>query len=326
MSGAISRPAAIEVRELTKRFGTIRALDRLSFRVPAGTVFGFLGPNGAGKTTTIRILAGLSAATGGDAAVAGMPVTLNSRPLQSRIGYLPDRPAFYGWMTAREAMVFSGEMFGLGRREAESRSKELLELAGLAGAANRRVGGYSRGMRQRLGLAQALVNRPSVLMLDEPASALDPIGRVEVLELLRRLKEQETTVFMSSHLLDDVERVCDEVAIIDRGRLVVQAPIADLRQRYSTPVLELDFETEVPGMAERLRALSSVAGVESISGGGRVLRAVLTDVAAGRDQVLRAVGEHAGSLRRYELVQPSLEEVFVRLVGGNRNGNGKETS
>ena len=326
MSGATTRSAAIEVRDLTKRFGTVLALDRLSFRVPAGTVFGFLGPNGAGKTTTIRILAGLSAATGGDAVVADLPVTLNSRPLQTRIGYLPDRPAFYGWMTAREAMVFSGEMFGLGRREAASRSKELLEVAGLAEAAHRRVGGYSRGMRQRLGLAQALINRPSVVILDEPASALDPIGRVEVLELLRRLKEQDTTVFMSSHLLDDVERVCDEVAIIDRGRLVVQAPVADLRQRYSTPVLELDFESEAPGMLDRLRALPSVASVESISGGGRVLRAVLTDVAAGREEVLGTVAEHAGTLRRYELTQPTLEEVFVRLVGGNRNGNREEAS
>ena len=326
MNGTPSQPTAIEVHDLTKRFGAQLALDRLSFTVPAGTVFGFLGPNGAGKTTTIRILAGLSAATGGDAVVAGMPVTLNSRPLQSRIGYLPDRPAFYEWMTAREAMAFSGEMFGLGRREAASRSKELLDVAGLAEAANRRVGGYSRGMRQRLGLAQALINRPPVLILDEPASALDPIGRVEVLELLRRLKEQETTVFMSSHLLDDVERVCDEVAIIDRGRLVVQAPIADLRRRYSTPVLELDFETEIPGMVDRLRALPSVATVESISGGERVLRAVLSDVAAGREAVLRTVGEHAGTLRRFELTQPTLEEVFVRLVGGNKNTSGEKAS
>jgi len=312
---AASRRAAIEARDLTKRFGAVLALDRLSFTVPSGTVFGFLGPNGAGKTTTIRILAGLSARDGGHAVVDGMQVTLNSRALQSRIGYLPDRPAFYDWMTARETMLFSGEMFGLTRLDATAGAKELLNAAGLAGAANRRIGGYSRGMRQRLGLAQALINRPSVLILDEPASGLDPLGRVEVLELLRNLKEQDTTVLMSSHLLDDVERVCDEVAIIDRGRLVVQASIADLRQRYSTPVLEMDFESAIPGLAERLNALPSVAGVESTSGGGRVLRVALTDAAAGRDAVMQAVAGYAGILRRFELTQPTLEEVFVRLVG-----------
>lgn len=315
MSGSGSQAPVIEARDLTKRFNKFLALDRLSFTVSPGTVFGFLGPNGAGKTTTIRILAGLSSATNGTATVAGAPAVLNSRDLQTRIGYLPDNPAFYGWMTGKEAMIFAGDLFGLERAETMRRTRELLEAAGLAEAAGRRVEGYSRGMRQRLGLAQALINRPAVAILDEPASGLDPLGRVQVLELLRQLKEQQTTVFMSSHLLDDIERICDEVAIIDKGRLVVQSTIKGLRERYSAPVLELDFETAVPGIVDKLAALNSVVSVESVSGGGRVLRVLLDDPSGGRDAVLGAISGYAATLRRYELVQPTLEDVFVRLVG-----------
>ncbi|MDA1216284.1 MAG: ABC transporter ATP-binding protein, partial [Chloroflexi bacterium] len=233
---------AIQCNNLTKSFGSFKEVDGLNLTVSEGSIVGFLGPNGAGKTSTLRILVGLSRATSGQAWVAGHEVALNSTHLQRNIGYMPDLPSFYGWMNAREYLVFVGDLFRILRPDMQRRSNELLELVGLADAAGRKIGGYSRGMKQRLGIAQALVNQPKVLLMDEPTSALDPVGRMEVLETLMRLKAQRMTVFLSTHLLADAERVCDEVAIIDKGRLLVQASVDELRQRYAIPGFELEFE------------------------------------------------------------------------------------
>ncbi|OGO61570.1 MAG: multidrug ABC transporter ATP-binding protein, partial [Chloroflexi bacterium RBG_19FT_COMBO_49_13] len=208
--------SAVRIEELRKVFGTFQALDGLSLTVEGGTVFGFLGPNGAGKTTTIRILTGLAHATSGHAWVLGKEVTANGRETARHIGYLPEEPAFYPWMTPREFLDFVGRVFGLPAAERSSRTNELLALAGLEEAAKRRIGGFSRGMRQRLALAQALLNHPEVLFMDEPASALDPEGRKEVLDFIGSLRGQ-CTVFMSTHILADVERVCDTVGIINQG-------------------------------------------------------------------------------------------------------------
>ncbi len=197
---------AISIEGLEKRYGTVRALDGLDLEVEPGTVFGFLGPNGAGKTTTIRILTGLSHAGAGHARVAGVEVGAGDDRLAHLIGHLPEEPAFYTWMTPVEFLDHVGRIFGLRASQCRVRTQELLELVGLAEAGKRRIGGFSRGMRQRLGLAQALVNHPQVIFLDEPLSALDPAGRRDVLELITRLKG-ETTVLMSTHILADVERV-----------------------------------------------------------------------------------------------------------------------
>ncbi|MFN2219300.1 MAG: ABC transporter ATP-binding protein, partial [Anaerolineae bacterium] len=231
--------AAIRIEGLHKRFGDVQALDGLSLTAEPGSVFGFLGPNGAGKTTTIRILAGLARADSGRAWIDGLEVTADRRRLPGRIGYLPQDPAFYPWMTAREFLDHVGRMFGLPAGERRARIDELLDLVGLAEAAGRRVGGFSGGMDQRLGIAQALVNRPPVLLLDEPVSGLDPAGRRELLQLIDHLRGQ-CTVFMSTHILADVERVCDTVAIIHRGRLVAEAPQQELLSRYAIPAFEIE--------------------------------------------------------------------------------------
>jgi ABC-2 type transport system ATP-binding protein len=193
--------AAIRVEGLQKYFGPVRALDGLDLIVESGTVFGFLGPNGAGKTTTIRVLTGLAHATGGRAWVMDAEITADGQNVAQRVGYLPEEPAFYSWMTPREFLDHVGRLFGLTTSERAARVKELLELVGLAEVGKRRIGGFSRGMRQRLGLAQALVNQPDVLLLDEPLSGLDPSGRKEVLDLIKHLRGQ-CTVFMSTHILD----------------------------------------------------------------------------------------------------------------------------
>src|SRR5258706_6617719 len=219
--------SAIRIEALQKTYGAVKALDGLDLAVEAGSVFGFLGPNGAGKTTTLRILTGLAQASAGRAWVADVEITArhagSATPYAKNFGYLPEEPAFYNWMTPRECLDYVGQLFGLSAGQRRARTVELLELAGLTEVAKRRIGGFSRGMRQRLGLAQALVNQPAVLFLDEPASALDPAGRKEVLDLIERLRGR-CTVFMSTHILADVERVCDGVGIFARGRLITEGP------------------------------------------------------------------------------------------------------
>jgi len=304
---------AIRITDLCKTYGAVKALDGLTLTVEAGTVFGFLGPNGAGKSTTLRILTGLARPNGGQAWVAGVNITQRGE-LARHIGYLPEEPAFYNWMTPVEFLDHVGRAFGLSAAQRKARTEELLAQVGLNEAAKRRITGFSRGMRQRLGLAQALVNRPEVLLLDEPVSALDPVGRKEVLEAIQTLHGQ-TTVFMSTHILADVERVCDTVAIIDHGRLLVEARQSELLARYTIPAYELECE---PGSdaafkhwAEELAKQPWVASVKMNGGSARV---VVRDLDAARGALLPLAAASGIPLRRFEVVTPSLEDIFMRLV------------
>jgi ABC-2 type transport system ATP-binding protein len=308
--------AAIRIEGLHKRFGDVQALDGLSLTAEPGSVFGFLGPNGAGKTTTIRILAGLARADSGRAWIDGLEVTADRRRLPGRIGYLPQDPAFYPWMTAREFLDHVGRMFGLPAGERRARIDELLDLVGLSEAAGRRVGGFSGGMDQRLGIAQALVNRPPVLLLDEPVSGLDPAGRRELLQLIDRLRGQ-CTVFMSTHILADVERVCDTVAIIHRGQLVAEAPQQELLERYAVPAFEIEVENGLAGqLAAWTDGLTSRAWVVSVSLDRTVARVTVSDVESARRELLASAVAEGLPLNRFEMVRPSLEDVFLRLVEG----------
>jgi ABC-2 type transport system ATP-binding protein len=306
---------AIRVQDLRKTFADVRALDGLSFSVEPGSVFGFLGPNGAGKTTTLRILTGLARASGGQAWVDGVEVTAQQRQVARHIGYLPQDPAFYPWMTASELLDHVGRVFGLSSKECQSRTRELLALLGLTEAASRRVGGFSGGMRQRLGIAQALVNRPPVLLLDEPVSSLDPAGRRDLLELIEHLREQ-CTILMSTHILADVERVCDTVGIINRGKLVAEAPQKDLLERYAVPAFEVEVDH---GLAEPFaawsQALRQARWVTSVSADGRTARVVVNDVPTAKRELAASAIQAGLILTRYEVVRPSLEDVFLQLVG-----------
>ena len=312
---AVGRPA-IEARGLTKRYGEVLALDALDLDVPAGSVFGFLGPNGAGKTTTLRLLTGLGHPSAGTAIVAGVPVGRGGLDLAGRIGYLDQDPRFYGWMTGRELLTFVGRAYGLRGAELRARVDEVLETVGLTEAARRRIGGYSGGMRQRLGVGQAMVPRPAVLFLDEPVSALDPAGRRDVLELIGRLRGT-STVFMSTHILTDVERICDRVAILDRGRLVTEAPIGELLARHAQPILEIDPEADqqaaVAALTAALRAAPWTREVRQEHG---VLRVYVTDAELAAAAALPLVVASGARLARFERVRPTLEDVFLELVNG----------
>jgi ABC-2 type transport system ATP-binding protein len=311
---ASERGLAVELRGLTKVYGDVRALDGVDLSVPTGSVFGFLGPNGAGKTTTLRILTGLARPTDGIARILGTEVGDATNDVRAQIGFLPDVPGFYDWMTARELLSFAGSLFGLGGTVLAERAKALLDLAGLAGVETR-IGGYSRGMRQRLGVAQALINAPKLLMLDEPTSALDPIGRKEVLEMIASLGGR-TTVLFSTHILADVERVCDTVAILDRGRVVVQAPMAELTRRRAGAQRLL---VEVTGSAEAFAAdFAKAPWASGVAREDMLLRLTVNDLDEARRAVPAAVAAAGVGLVRLEPAEAALEDVFVELVGGER--------
>jgi ABC-2 type transport system ATP-binding protein len=293
----------------------VSALCGLDLEVDADSVFGFLGPNGAGKTTTIRILTGLAHPTAGRARVAGVEVGAENERLARAIGHLPEEPAFYPWMSPVEFLDYVGRLFGLPGAERRSRTQELLGLVGLTGDAKRRIGGFSRGMRQRLGIAQALVNRPKVIFLDEPASALDPAGRRDVLELISALKGQ-ATVFMSSHILADVARVCDTVGIIDGGRMLTVAPLDALMDRYALPVFEV--EGLPGGDAEVMAWTTELAGlpwVDSVSVEAHTARIHVRDLEKARFGLLASISSAGLAINRFEAARPSLEDIFLKLVG-----------
>ncbi len=309
---------AITCDGLVKRYGDVTALDGLNLAVPRGSIFGFLGPNGAGKTTAIRLLTGLAHPTAGSASVAGFDVGDDCNAMRQRISYLDQQPHFYDWMRGRELLEFVGELFGLSGNTLRSRVDDVLQLTGLTDAARRKIGGYSGGMRQRLGLAQALINQPEVLFLDEPVSSLDPAGRHDLLQIIDGLRGQ-ATVFMSSHILADIERVCDRVAIINHGHLVVESSVSELQSQYALPIFVLQFEraddSGIPSLGERLR---QVPGVTNVTHERDEMRVSTDDPAGASAALLRLVVSSGISLVRFERVRPSLEDIFLRLVSGDR--------
>jgi ABC-2 type transport system ATP-binding protein len=303
---------AIRTTGLTKVYGEKRALDSVDLAVEEGSIFGFLGPNGAGKTTTLRILTGLARATDGSVQILGRDVASAGNSMRAEIGVLPDVPGFYEWMTAEEFLRFAGRLFGIGRGVLDDRVGVLLDLAGLTDV-DTKIGGYSRGMKQRLGVAQALVNAPKLLLLDEPTSALDPMGRKDVLDMLTSLRGR-TTVFFSTHILSDVERVCDTVAILDHGRVVAQAPIDELKARYGQQKVVVEVTGGADELAEQLGHQSWVTAVAR--GHNGAIEVTVTDVGAAQQQIPAMIASRRLGLSLMEAGEMGLEEVFVELVGG----------
>ncbi|HEX2911886.1 MAG TPA: ABC transporter ATP-binding protein [Chloroflexia bacterium] len=318
---------AIVCEELTKLYGTRAVVNKLSLRVPENIVFGFLGPNGAGKSTSMRLLTGQIKPNSGSATVAGINVITDQVQSHRQIGYLSEMPNFYPWMKGRELLEFVGEVFGMKPADRRARAKELLKLVGIADAGNRKVGTYSGGMRQRLGIAQALVNRPRVIFLDEPVSALDPIGRRDVLTLLSNIR-QEATVFMSSHVLADVDRVCEQVAILDQGKLVIAGDTTQVKEQYAMPLLEIEVEgghQASQKLAENLHTNGKIKKLIPTENGR--LHIEMVDDAAVRDAghyLPRVIADLNLTLLSFNAVIPNLEDVFVKLVGESEAKGGHE--
>ena len=310
IAGTGSAVPAIATSGLRKVFGARVALHDLTLTVQLGEVFGFLGPNGAGKTTAMKILLGLVRPSGGEALVFGRsPAEPAAR---RRVGYLPEHFRFQEWATGAELLDFHGHLAGVGGAELAERIPALLERVGLAGRGDERVRRYSKGMTQRLGLALALVNRPDLVLLDEPTSALDPVGRREVRELVRELAAAGVTVFLNSHLLTEVEAVCDRVAIVSQGRVVASGPLDDLAGAVTQLRVLLDRVDR-----ELLALLSRHGQVVRTEGTAVTLAVDTLDVAPDLARLLISSG-----YRLYGLVpvQRSLEDIFVDLVGEVREG------
>ncbi len=305
---------AIEIRGLTRAFGDHLAIDDITLDVPRGAVYGFLGPNGAGKSTTLGILTGLDRPTSGSARILGLDVIRKADALHEQIGFLPDVPSFYGWMNAREVLELVGSLFGLAGARLESRIDVVLDLAGLTGV-DTRVGGYSRGMRQRLGIAQAMINAPSVLLLDEPTSALDPIGRKDVLDIILALKGH-ATVFFSSHILADVERVCDQVAILDKGNVVLESSIDAIRSRSQSQrlLIRMASTSDVARLAEAIR---TEPWLQEMSARHDRIEIAARDLPAAQRALPGIVANLGLTMTHFETAEPTLEEVFVDLVLGD---------
>lgn len=302
---------AIEIDGLTKRFGAVAAVDHLTLTVEQGSIFGFIGPNGAGKTTTERLLVGLARPTEGTARILGHDIRTDIPKVLPRLGFLPDVPVFYPWMTGPEYLAFVADIFKIPARERAKNIGSLLELADLK-EVKTRIGGYSRGMKQRLGIAQALVNDPEVIVMDEPTSALDPIGRKEVLDMIGRLGH-DTTVFLSSHILGDIERVCDTVAILNKGRLMTEQTLADLKGRYEQPLFTVELAVDPAPLAEKLAGLPWVVSVERE---GNLLSVVCRDLDTGARNIPQVVAELKLPLVSFQAREPSLEDIFVRMIEG----------
>ena len=304
---------AIRCQALSRSYGEVLALKSLELSVPRGVVFGFLGRNGAGKTTTIRLMTGLARPSSGDAWIMGIKTTDGVETAKMNFGYLPEEPAFYTWMTPREYLAYIGKLFGLNKDVRQTRIEELLDLAGLLDAAKRRIGGFSRGMRQRLGLAQSMIHRPPVLFLDEPTSALDPAGRKDVLEMIDRLRG-ETTVFLSSHILADVERVCDTIGVIHEGELLLVAGREELLATHALNVVVIEFDSnDLPVSPLLLSRLGEISWISSVLQEKNGLRIQVSDSNLAKNALLPLILESEVTVISYQWVRPSLEDVFLSI-------------
>jgi len=296
------------VKGLSKSFGANKVIDNISFDVPEGSVFGFIGANGAGKTTTMKMILGLLPPDSGEAFVCGERVCFGETKTNRHIGYLPDVPEFYGFMRPNEYLRLCGEIAGLNTDEAGRRIPELLEAVGLE-KANKKIGGFSRGMKQRLGMAQALLNEPKLLICDEPTSALDPIGRKEVLDILKRIKGKTTVVF-STHILSDVERICDRVAVLSGGRIALSGTLPELRASHSSDSILIEFFS--PADKERFvfRAGSLTAKAEQSD---TELTLHVEDVAEAQKTILKILSENEILPLRLEVLEPTVESLFLEV-------------
>jgi ABC-2 type transport system ATP-binding protein len=304
--------AAIACAGLSRSYGKVQALKNLNLNVPYGSIFGFLGRNGAGKTTTIRILAGLAQPSSGSAWVAGVDATQTDSQARQHFGYLPQDPSFYRWMTPVEYLDFAACLFNIPKKERKQRIHEMLRLVDLQNAANRRIGGFSGGMVQRLGLAQALIHHPQVLILDEPTSALDPAGRYEVLELISSLRGK-VTVFFSTHILNDVERICDTVAIINKGELLLESSREELLNKYPVNTAELELDNHCQADGPWKDTMQQQAWVNSVQAEQNIVRITVKDLERGKQALIPMVAGLGLIVNRIQWVHPSLEEIFLKI-------------
>lgn len=292
------------ITDLYKSFGDKKVLCGLNLAVAEHSVFGFVGKNGAGKTTTMKVVLGLLGADSGEIAVNGERVAYGQTATNRYIGYLPDVPEFYSFMTAPEYLRFCGEITGMSKEQTRLRADELLTLVGLAGEKHR-IKGFSRGMKQRLGIAQALLSRPKLLICDEPTSALDPVGRKEILDVLLSLREH-TTVLLSTHILSDVERICTDVAFLNNGKVEIQGKLSEIKKHFRKDGYELETDSES-------EALNLLVRFPKMKRTGRC-RIVFSENDYSPSDIMRHLADRRVSILKIERIEPTLEDLFMEVA------------
>ena len=296
----------LTLNKVSKSFGEKKILKEISFSVPEGSIFGFIGQNGAGKTTTMKMILGLLKIDQGEISVCGEKVSFGQNATNQYIGYLPDVPEFYDFMTPREYLMLCGKITGMSKSMAAERAEELLERVGLAGE-KKRIRGFSRGMKQRLGVAQALLNQPKLLICDEPTSALDPLGRKELLDILVQAKK-DTTILFSTHILSDVERICDEIAFLHGGELVMQGNLDEIKSKHAGNDLEIEFENPKDLQTFFIQYPN---GKEL----GSLRLHYETKTEKEMLEMMQYMFEHHICPQKIERLEASLEDLFMEVVG-----------
>jgi ABC-2 type transport system ATP-binding protein len=298
--------ALLHVDQLTKQYGDKAAVSKLTFTVSEGRCVALLGPNGAGKTTTLQMLSGLLIPSSGTISFENS----DGKDIRQSIGYLPQYPAFYNWMSGKEFLEFTGRLARLSLKEAAARARDIFERVGLKEAANRRIGGYSGGMKQRLGLAQAIIHQPKLLLLDEPVSALDPLGRREVLELMQDLKK-ETTILFSTHVLHDAEAICDDVLIIRDGQLVLNGDLNRIMHDNQQSFITIQISA---GQETWLRSLSSKPYVKELEILHNSAQITVNHLEQAKAALLADIVAQGISITKFEVGQLTLEDLFMKAV------------
>jgi ABC-2 type transport system ATP-binding protein len=305
----------ISTQGLSKSFGEVQALKSLDLRVPQKSIFGFLGPNGAGKTTTIKLLLGLIRPTSGSGQIFGKDIVKDSVDIRANIGYLPQDARFYEHMTARQTLDYTARFFYSGpQAEIDRRVNEMIELVGLQGKADRPIRGFSGGERQRLGIAQAEINYPDLLILDEPAASLDPQGRRDVLDVMSRIRKY-ATIFYCTHILDDVQRVSDQVAIVNQGELITQAPIEELLAGTGDVIYSVTLSGDVQSAYTQITQLPWVSGIAASQQNGQTTWQVsVTDEAIAKDQLMSLLVSSGVKIDNFGRKAQNLEDVFINII------------
>ena len=306
----------LKVVNINKKYGDFEVLKDISFEIKKGTIYGFLGPNGAGKTTTMNILSGLIDFNGGEIYLDGEDFKKNKRQLLRKVGYLPQNPVFYNYMSANEYLHFIGEIANMTEKNIRERTVEILEIVKLTEATKRKIGQYSGGMKQRLGIAVALFNKPEIVFLDEPTSALDPEGRMEILEFIKDLKSNGTTVFISTHILSDIERICDEVSILDKGQILISDNLENLKSKYIQPIFDIDFEKHCVNLD---KILLNFKWVEKVLINEDKASIYVNDLDVAKSELLKLLVKGENNILSYNLRKSNLEDIFIRLVNKNDN-------
>lgn len=299
--------AVVTARNLSKVFDKREVVRNLDFDLEKGNCIGLLGPNGAGKTTTLRMLSGLLKPTNGMITFESLAWGSDFR---RKIGYLPQHPVFYNWMTGREFLEYAARLAYIPKQEAAERAEVYLEKVGLKDAVHKRIGKYSGGMKQRLGIAQAVIHQPELLILDEPVSSLDPIGRREVLNLMKQLKA-ETTILFSTHILNDAEEVSDELLLMADGVIVEKGSLADLQQKYQTSQIELTFKEHPETIYKRIQQFE---GIKEIYMEGWAIKLTAEDAEMTRKLLLQHAAMEDWPLVKFEMSKMKLEDLFMRVV------------